>query len=109
MKSNDTLLAHLVATDEMTREEVSKYKKDELVYRPSNIEVAPNEIVFIHFFNCKDPNFKIEITTPTTLLHLHQDNTLNGSNNSIIKAIGNVNFKSEGNPNFYVQYLRILY
>lgn len=109
MKSNDTLLCHLVATDEMIKGEAPKLKLDELVFNPTHIDVATNEVVYIHFVHSNTAAFNIEITTPTNVTVIKSNNTLNNNCNTIIKAMGNIRFKTGANPNFYVQFLRILY
>lgn len=109
MKSNDTLLCHLVATDEMLHGNTPKLKVDELLQNPTSIEVAANEVVYIHFIHCKKAWFKIELTTPTSVIEITPQNTKENSSNSIIKALGNVKITSANDANFYVQLLRVLY
>ncbi len=109
MKSNDNLLCHIVATDEMLKGLSPKYKTDEIVHNPSRINVAANEVIYLHFFHCDSTDFNIEIATPTFIQQLTPKNTFNGSNNTIIRAIGNVNFKATQDSNFYVQFLKIYY
>lgn len=108
MKSNDTLLCHMIATDEIKKGVEPKYKNDELVYNPNEIRVAVNEMVYLHFFHCRDADFTITLSTPTQILTFTQNNTHNGSNNTIIRAIGTIKIKAE-NSNFFVQLLRIQY
>ncbi|MEW7279726.1 hypothetical protein ABW636_14125 [Aquimarina sp. 2201CG1-2-11] len=108
MKSNDTLLCHLVATDEMKKGVEPQYKHDEVVHNPNEIKVAVNEVVYLHFFHCGDADFNIEITTPTQILQFTPENTYKGCNNTIIRAIGTVKIKAQ-NQNFFVQLLRIHY
>ena len=109
MNSNDTLLCHLIATDEMHRESTPKLKTDHILHNPKQISVGTNEIVYLHFIYCADSDFEITVTTPTTVLALNPNSTIFGSNNTIVKALGNVHFKTATPVNFFVQYMRVTY
>ncbi len=109
MKSNDTLLCHMMATDEMKKGAAPQYKTDDIIYNPTHIKVAANEVVYIHFFHSHVPEFNIKITTPTGLLTLSPDNAINGSSNTIIRAIGDISFTSMLRPSFFVQLIKIHY
>ena len=107
LKSNDTLLCHIIATDEMIRDEISKSKVDELLSNPTQIKVAANELVYIHFIHSNDLKFEMELKTATQVIKLNRLNTIEGSCNTIIRCLSDVKIKTNNKPNFFVQLIRI--
>jgi len=109
MKSNDTLLCYLLTSDEKLSGEIPKLKVDEIVQNPTHIDVAVNEVVYIHFIHSNTSSFDIDVITPTSVTKINPSNSVENSCNTIIKSMGNVQFKSTSTTDFYVQFLRILY
>ena len=99
----------MIATDEAIKGKTPKLKIDEIAYNPNKIKVNANEVVYIHFIHSNQSDFDIEINTPTNNIKINPSNTIENSCNTIIKALGNVQFKSPDNSSFYVQFLRISY
>lgn len=111
MKSNDALLRYMIAWDEAQKNRQAKLNTDEVLHTPKQIKVKPNEVVYLHFFHSNCPNFSIEIQTATETLTLNDRNTLSKSNNTILKAVSDIYFKSrqKHRTDFFVQLLRIQY
>lgn len=112
MKTNDALLSHIIHRNEKYFHKLAKFISDERIETPTEINVSPNEVVYLHFFHSNVPNFKIEIRTATDSITLDRKNTFNQDSNTILRALSNITFTSDANalpPDFFVQILRIQY
>lgn len=111
MKSNDALLSHFVKAEETALGQRAKYLTDQVLVNPTQIDVHPNEVVFLHFlhnYNTNTPEgFELEVTTPTRVLRLNLLNTIEGSSNTILRSKGNIKFRTSILLDFYVQILRV--
>ena len=105
--TNDTLLCHLMALDELKKQGEPRYKTPELLSNPELIEVGVNETVYIHFIHSYDPEFSLTIETGTQDITLNIKNTISGSSNHIIRCLSKVQIKSKRTPDFFVQLVRV--
>ena len=108
-KSNDNLLCHIIATDEMSKGAMPRHKIDELHHNPTRIAVGVNEAVYLHFLHVNAPTFELGIRTATRAYDLTQANTMGGSFNTIVRCLSDVKFKTDGQTDFLVQLIRIQY
>ncbi len=112
MKTNDALLSHIINRNEKYFHKLAKLITDERIETPTEINVGPNEVVYLHFFHSNVPDFSIDIKTATDSITLDRKNTFNGDSNTILRALSNITFTPNANtlpPDFFVQILRIQY
>ncbi|TSE10337.1 hypothetical protein [Aquimarina algiphila] len=109
MKSNDSLLYQMIATDQKQHHKLPKLITDERIYAPETIKVGVNEVVYLHYFRSNVYNFCIQVHTPTEILTLDRKNTQYNASNTILRSVSDIKFKSEARADFYVQLLRIQY
>lgn len=107
--SNDNLLCHIIATDEMSKGAMPKHKVDELHHNPTQIEIGANEAVYLHFLHVNAPTFALGIRTATRAYDLTEANTIDGSFNTIVRCLSDVKFKVDDQTDFFVQLIRIQY
>lgn len=104
-KSNDYLLCELIK--QQTKQHPSLWK-EELHLNPKRIEVAQNQIVYIHFFHSNLNEFSVTIDTSLDRVTLTRKNTFCNSSNLIIKSHSPIDFTAASESDFYVQLIRII-
>lgn len=109
IKSNDNLLCHIIATDEMQKGKIARYKTDETHSNPTQLKVSANEVVYLHFIHVKSTAFNLDINTATKAYTLDQNNTINGSFNTIVRCLSDIKFNARPQVDYVVQLVRIQY
>lgn len=109
MKTNDALLRHFIQLDASLRNKKVVSFDDEFVATPKEIDVQPNEVVYIHCFHASTADFSVRMVTPTKVVNYQPKTTVNGSSNQLVKCLGSVQFKAQPADQFAVQYLKVRY
>ncbi|WP_062053773.1 hypothetical protein [Aquimarina longa] len=109
MKSNDSLLSHMITQDDYVNHKLAKLVTDERITNPKTIKVKANEVVYLHYFHSNVAKFNITMTTATETIVLDRNNTVHHCSNTILRAVSDIHFKSVEQANFFVQLLRIQY
>jgi hypothetical protein len=116
--TNDYILQAHILQDLKVRNFTNYEIKDELLVSPSSIPVSNNQIVYLAYFQTRQPgNFKTSFTSGVNQTTYHQDNTpvaIHVENGGLYYASSivsrhdtNVEVKHEGAPKFYVRMIQL--